>query len=58
MVNKSLTFLQTIRNKYYEACKESNNEIEELKKYNLRGSFIFYKIYFYNIQKYHLLLGY
>ena len=27
-VNKSLTILQTIRNKYYEACKESNNECE------------------------------
>lgn len=27
-VNKSLTILQTIRNKYFEACKESNNECE------------------------------
>lgn len=27
-VNKSLTVLQTIRNKYFEACKESNNECE------------------------------
>lgn len=27
-VNKSLTILQTIRNKYFEACKELNNECE------------------------------
>lgn len=27
-VNKSLTILQTIRNKYFEACKEFNNECE------------------------------